>query len=198
MSDAVEQWVSIVDFPGYEVSDQGRVRTLDRIVPRRGMCGPLRINGRMLKPYVARFRSGKPMRLELQLNRGGKSYLRRVAVLVLEAFKSARPALDLDGCHNDGNCFNNVISNLRWDTRASNVADTMSHGTFRRGSRVRTAKLDEDIVARLRNGSLTWVEIKTIMVERDVSAGRIRDVAAGRDWPHVVTPPSPARLRAGR
>jgi hypothetical protein len=35
----------------------------------------------------------------------------------------------MDGCHNDGDPFNNAVTNLRWDTRSGNLRDKIAHGT---------------------------------------------------------------------
>ena len=32
-------------------------------------------------------------------------------------------------CHDDSNASNNVVDNLRWDTRSANVLDQVRHGT---------------------------------------------------------------------
>ena len=51
---------------------------------------------------------------------------------VLMAFVGERPE-GHEACHNDGNPANNVVANLRWDTRASNAADAVRHGRVPRG-----------------------------------------------------------------
>jgi len=55
----------------------------------------------------------------------------------------------MDGCHNDGVKTNNAISNLRWDTRQNNLADTRRHGTFGAGEQSGTAVL-------------TWEDVRTL------------------------------------
>jgi hypothetical protein len=51
----------------------------------------------------------------------------RVAPLVLEAFVGPRPP-GMDCCHDDGDSTNDALSNLRWDTKRANQADTLRHG----------------------------------------------------------------------
>lgn len=70
----------------------------------------------------------KDGRLSVVLNREGRRRTRLIHQLVLEAFVGPRPN-GMEGCHNDGICTNNVWTNLRWDTRAGNAADTKRHGT---------------------------------------------------------------------
>lgn len=61
---------------------------------------------------------------------GGRRPRRRdraMHTMVLEAFVGPRP-VGLYGCHNDGDPANNRLTNLRWDTPASNTADKVMHG----------------------------------------------------------------------
>ena len=56
----------------------------------------------------------------------GKTY--SIHSLVATHFIGPRP----DGlvvCHNDGDCLNNHVSNLRYDTQANNNKDKLKHGT---------------------------------------------------------------------
>lgn len=118
-----EEWRPVVGYEGsYEVSDQGRVRSLDRIVVRYqyGKRTEQPVRGRMLSPGETSF--GHEY---VNLGRGNKRYVHR---LVLEAFVGP-PAAGTECCHNDGNPKNNLVSNLRWGTRSANIQDAVRHGT---------------------------------------------------------------------
>jgi len=70
-----------------------------------------------------------------------KSY--QVHRLVLSAF--ARPSDCGEECrHLDGDPKNNRIENLRWGTRAENIADKAVHGTGNQGARHPMAKLTDE------------------------------------------------------
>lgn len=111
-----EEWRSIPEHPDYEVSDLGRVKSR-RVDP----------SGRLLKP-----RAIKPSR------KGNLPYLRvalysdigRVDVsihqLVLGVFVGPRPS-GLEACHNNGDCQDNRLTNLRWDTPGANSKDRVLH-----------------------------------------------------------------------
>lgn len=118
-----ERWLPVVGWEGlYEVSDQGRVRSLPREVNNRWGT-TCRRSGRLLAP-VAR----KDGYLHVTLYDSGKQRHRPIHVLVLEAFVGPRP----DGhvaCHWDGDRRNASLGNLRWDTPAANSADMIRHGT---------------------------------------------------------------------
>lgn len=115
-----ERWLPIPDWEDlYEVSDEGRVRSLPRI-DRLGR----RFKGRVLK--VSQSKDG---RLHIVLSGDGRKHqTRRISVLVALAFLGPRPA-DMDVCHNDGDHSNNRLSNLRYDTASGNMLDTLIHGT---------------------------------------------------------------------
>lgn len=118
-----ERWLPVVGYEGYyEVSDQGRVRSVARTATDsigRTYSYPSRI--------LRQFPQAKG-HLALRVTNGTRYRTRTVHQLVLETFVGPRPA-GLYGCHNDGNPANNRVSNLRWDTPKSNSADMRTHGT---------------------------------------------------------------------
>lgn len=118
-----EEWRPVVGWEGvYEVSDGGRVRSLDRtVVFRDGRRAFYR--GKTLKPRVD---ENGYHRYTLSLAK--KRRQDRAHTLVLVAFVGPRPD-GLEGCHNDGNPGNNRLDNLRWGTRSSNAKDRVMHRT---------------------------------------------------------------------
>lgn len=114
-----ERWLPVVNYEGiYEVSDQGRVRSLDRKDAR----GRQR-RGRMRS--LAKQPSGH---LTVALCRERVQQHYQVHWLVLEAFVGPRPA-GMFGCHWDDDPSNNHLDNLRWATRSENVKDSVRNGT---------------------------------------------------------------------
>jgi hypothetical protein len=128
----LEQWRPVVGHPGYEVSDLGRVRSLDRIVEAKGATGgPRRYKGQMLNPGPSNFGH-----LSVVL---GRHKTRMVHTLVLEAFVGPRPK-GMDGCHGPGGTQDNRLENLRWDTRSNNILDGVRAGTWFSAARVKHNK----------------------------------------------------------
>lgn len=143
-----ERWLPVVGLEGlYEVSDQGRVRSLDRIVtqPNRwrdrgaetvsrrlaGRMQPIHSDGRYLYVVLGRRRKA------------------RVHILVAEAFLGQRP----DGLwtlHWDDDRDNCRLSNLRYGTPADNHDDRRRNGHSFHGSRNGFSKLDAVTVAALK------------------------------------------------
>jgi hypothetical protein len=113
----VEVWRPIPLAPGYEASDLGRIRSVDRVV-MRGNGVPQRVRARVLRPVVSQ--DGRHW-----VHIGGRH--RRIPNLVLEAFVGL-PQRGLECCHRDDDPSNNRLSNLRWGTRSDNTYDRVRNG----------------------------------------------------------------------
>ena len=118
-----ETWKPVVGWEGlYEVSDLGRVWSLERTVTFKD--GRTRTwNAAMRKPQVRP--SGH---LAVMLHRGGKrgkGY--GIHQLVMAAFVGPCPA-GMEVCHNNGDPTDNRLENLRYDTRAANIRDCIDQG----------------------------------------------------------------------
>lgn len=144
-----EIWLAVVGFEGlYEVSSEGRVRSLNRITAQLSAVGKMhnrRYIGRILKPAITR----TPPYPRVVLSRNGKRFDRIVHKLVSDSFFGPCPP-GLECCHNDGNRLNNRIENLRYDTHAANEADRRAHGNLLCGSRHGMAKLTEADIPKIR------------------------------------------------
>jgi hypothetical protein len=116
---SIEQWLPVVGYESsYEVSDQGRVRSLDRI----------RFDGYMLRSTVLSPSVLSDGRRKVNLWRDGRQTNALIHKLVLQAFVGPRPQ-GMEGCHGDGDLENNKLANLRWATKLENMDDRRRHGT---------------------------------------------------------------------
>lgn len=118
-----EQWRPIPGYEGYyEVSDHGRVRSLDRTIERSN-GQEVRRKGRVLRPgtYVSGHK-------HVNLHAPERKRKWRVHHLVLLAFVGPMPE-GMEVCHNNGNPADNRLENLRYDTHSSNLLDRNDHGT---------------------------------------------------------------------
>ncbi len=114
----------------YEVSDLGRVRSLDREVMWRSRWGTdtvRRNKGTLLKTLR---HPGGYARVTLWSE--GDYENKYIHELVLSAFVGKRP-LGAQACHGNGDKKDNRLVNLRWDTPSANQGDREDHGTGRRG-----------------------------------------------------------------
>lgn len=116
-----ESWRSVPGYEGhYEVSDQGRVRSL-KYFP----------NVHVMSPYGNR--GGYRM---IDLSIGGERETHLVHRVVLQAFVGPCPA-GMECCHRNGQRADNRLANLRWGTRPSNARDQIAHGTHHLAKRER-------------------------------------------------------------
>lgn len=121
-----ERWLPVVGYEGlYEVSDLGRVRSLDRVLeqfhPKFGVY-ERRFRGRLLKAKVCtKGPYGNWLNVMLGRGRDGSRY-HLVSRLVLAAFVGACPQ-GMEAAHNNGDPEDNRLTNLRWDTHSSNQLD---------------------------------------------------------------------------
>lgn len=121
------EWRPVVGYEGaYEVSDAGQVRSIARR-DTRGAYRPGRLLAQSTKERG---------HLAVSLWWGNRRRLIGVHRLVLEAFTGPCPD-GMEACHYDGDAKNNHLSNLRWDTRVANAADTRrlaAHGNTKKAT----------------------------------------------------------------
>lgn len=172
----IEQWRPVVGYEGaYEVSDLGRVRSLDREITQtiRGRQCVRRWRGRMLRLCL---NSGGYVVVAL-----GAGHYHCAHVLVAAAFLGPRPP-GYEVCHANGVRHDNRLANIRYDTRAGNFADMVRHGTRPRGSQKPQAKLTEADIPLIRAATGTQTEIAArFNVDRTI----IGDIKRGELWRHV-------------
>jgi len=173
----METWKGVVGLESfYEVSDLGRVR---RIFTR---------NGGVLRPrrepfYLSLRRAPSKRYLQLSLFNGRRRIFPGVHVLVLEAFVGPRPPRAF-ACHNDGDAFNNVLSNLRWDLPAGNTRDRHAHGTMsiNVGSKHPLSKITEETVRIIRSSSLSG---SALAKQLNISESSVSMIRSGKRWGSV-------------
>lgn len=125
-----EEWRAIPGYEGlYEASDQGRVRSIDRINSRGH-----KIKGRMLKPST----KAKGYK-QVVLHRDGKASTRTVHLIVLTTFVGPRPD-GMEVCHNNGDSADNRLANLRFDNPSANQMDSVEHNTHHHARKTHCAK----------------------------------------------------------
>jgi len=102
-----EQWRPVLEFVGYEVSDQGRVRSwLPRGHQKKPLCEP-----RILRSCNDPSKKHVFVALRVSTNR---TTTRCVHTLVLKAFVGP-PVRGMCCRHKDGDFTNNRLSNLEWN-----------------------------------------------------------------------------------
>ena len=103
MTGKKENWLPIKDFPNYEISDKGRVKSLPRTINIKGF------NNKQWKIVASRIL--KPSQKgSVSMRRDGKSNVRTISKLVLQHFGKYDPKRRI--IHLDKNPLNNSLNNL--------------------------------------------------------------------------------------
>ncbi len=108
-----EEWRDIPDFPRYQASSLGQIKSF---------CG---IQSRILSPNIGS-RGYCKVRIT---HKSGRIVSQNVNILVLAAFHGPKPFLKAVCRHKDGNKLNNREDNLLWGTYQDNLHDAVGHGT---------------------------------------------------------------------
>lgn len=162
-------WNPVPRFPGYEVSDDGRIRSV-----RAGR--ELTLQSRETGHLFVNIRIG-----------GRRAKLRKLYVhaAMLAAFVGHAPE-GHEARHLDGDPTRNVLENLAWGTRQDNVDDRVRHGRQQHGSDLPQAKLTveaaREIRSRYRNGGVSHRQLGELF---GVSHTTIRKVLRRERWAHA-------------
>jgi len=162
-----EVWKDIPCFPGYQVSDLGRVASLKQ--RKRASRGWMITTShqRILSPDSSRnYRT-------VILCRCGIQACRKISVLVALAFLGPRPK-GMQVCHNDGNSHNDELTNIRYDTPQNNARDTVIHGRKGRFTRSQIC----DIRAQRADG----IDANSLAAEYETTPAVISNIAGGRRY----------------
>jgi len=183
----IEEWRPIAGYKGlYEVSNLGRVKSLDRVLQdKKGLFK--KFKGKILKNTTKKNPYG--IYMVVRLSRNGEDHASRyVSHLVLETFKGPRPS-GMECCHCDGNSLNNRIDNLRWGTPKENTSDKYKHGTMLWGSRNHQSQLTEQQVLEIRakyvRHSKTKSNSRQLADEYKVGVQAIGKIIRRERWKHI-------------
>jgi hypothetical protein len=168
-----ENWREITRYPGYEVSDLGRVRGWRS----RGFgFGRLKDHPSILKSEINHAGYAR-----VPLNRDGRQIKESVHRLVLDAFVGPCPS-GHESAHANGDRSDNRLANLRWATHEENCKDKFAHGTQPVGELCRVAILTASDVRDIRKAT---GPSHVIAAKYGVSSSAIRKILNGKNWNHV-------------
>lgn len=168
-----ETWHPYPFYADYIVSNYGRIQNIK--------------NGRFRKiPRVQRGASGTRgmARISTQVKYGETKRL-TVARIVLEAFTGTIPK-GMVCRHIDGNPNNNHLINLCLGTQKENVHDAIRHGTFQKGEKNGSVKLNEVQVVNIRRKFIPYrYSQRKLAREFGVGLTTIQNILWRRTWKHL-------------
>jgi hypothetical protein len=184
----MEIWLPIKNYENYyEVSSLGRVRSVERTVKQYSKNG-LTYQRVMKSKLITPVKDSKDRYMYVHLSNGIAKHF-SIHSLVLKAFVGEPKQLQ-ECCHLDGNCKNNRLDNLRWDSHLNNEKDKELHNRVYKGESHHNTSLTVDQVKLIKKSLSEYVGSK---YGRNVKIGNmlsicpliIGDISRNRTWKHV-------------
>lgn len=183
----MSEWRPVPGFEGcYEVSDDGRVRSLDRRV--RTATGTRLVQGQQIL-----CRTNDKGYRHVHLSRDNKVRVWRICRLVLETFRGKAPTPKYEASHLNGDRSDDRVENLVWETHQENQSRIKQHGTSPLGERHGNSLLTRDQVLTIKGQLAAGEEHEKIASAFGISRSAVGDINTGRTWRHVGHPIHRAR-----
>jgi hypothetical protein len=174
-------WLPVVGYEGlYEVSNDGQVKSIDRIVIYPDEKQPRKFKGKLLKQCLNVNKKYYGVRLSKQ----GKTKLWLTHQLVAIAFLGKKPKGHLV-CHGSRGSLCNEVTNLSYGTPKQNAADQLRDGTKCYGEKCSWSKLTESDVLEIKNLYTKGVQGKDLAMKFSISRSRVCDIVKGRGWNYL-------------
>lgn len=185
MESLAEVWKAVVGFEGhYEVSNLGRVRSLDRIVEWRPPYKRI-FRGQLLKP-----RNHSAGYATVNLTGYKQAYVHR---LVAAAFIGQPPEGMTDVNHIDGNKRNNRLDNLEYCDRQRNMEHAIANGlSDNSGENNGMAKWTQAHIQRAYDLVASGATIAKAAMVCGMSVESVRMIVRGKRW---NLPPLPSKRK---
>lgn len=156
----MSEWRDIDGHPGYQVSNDGKVRS--RINNRHGLCDAYH----ELKPCVTK-RGYK----SVQLGRANRQSVHRLVASAFLPNPEQYPMVR----HLDDNPGNNHVDNLAWGTQTDNMRDCVKHGRLVGDTRAAIESTKRPVIAR------------SVKTDERIKFSSIQDAARHLDvWPQHI------------
>ncbi len=178
----IEEWKEIVGYPGYQVSNLGRVKSLVKAYRRteRILKGSPNTTGYILVQLYPQPRERKSL---------------LVHRLVMMTFQPNPVMNELEVNHKDLDITNNSITNLEWVTEQGNKEHYGDSDKFKvavakipKGEAQHLARLTEQDVLDIRDSykNNTHGSIRKLWEKYEVSSSAMRQVLNGSTWKHLL------------
>jgi hypothetical protein len=182
-----EVWKAIPDFPGYEVSSLGRIRTFWKRVGRGKGNGRGAIS--IIADFPQRIMKTNPDKydgyLNVVLRQGDKGITKTVHRLVLETFVGPCPE-GYEARHLDNTPGNPDLTNLCWGTKSENHMDRIGNGTYMIGEKNPCAKLTNKQVVKIKRRLSEGESQSSLAKEQGVTRQVIWEIDHNKKWRNVA------------
>jgi hypothetical protein len=168
-----EIWRPIPGHDGYEASNLGRVKSVDKKIRIKNRWG--KYNWRSYKGRILQTPKNGPY-LRAKLGEHDNGY--DVHTLIMRAFVGPPPP-GMIVRHKDNNGTNNNLKNLHYGTYKQNYADCVRNGNSHRGERHYASKLTEQMVREIRESVGTMAAVAKIY---GISPTAVHDIRKRLRW----------------
>lgn len=177
------EFKKINGYDGYEVSNTGVVRSINRYKIKKGCNFPTKYKGKELSYKNIRGYYNVSI-----INNEGRRLTKQVHRLVMMSFANISNSNELQVNHIDGNKSNNNLDNLEWVTPKQNIHHAIENGLMKikeqSGSKNAMAKLKEKDVLKILNLSKSNSR-KDIAKIYNVSRQTIDNIINKKGWASV-------------
>ena len=178
----IERWKPVKGFSGCEISNMGRVRSLNRFIKYRDdriryYKGTLRILSRNKKTGY----------YHTTISNNSNYYTVNIHSLVIDHFGKSRPTRKHQCNHKDGDKSNNWNTNLEWMTAKENINHSIKLGLNKvNGENNHLSKLTEKEVKKIRELYITGKYYQRVLGEMfNTNQTNISDIINYKSWKHV-------------
>jgi len=177
-----EEWKRIVDFPNYDISSFGRVRSFTPIGGRqkeRFRLDDFRIlKGGLDKDGYRRFLLCK--------NENGTRTVKSIKFYELVSFYWIGPKpKGLVITHKDGNKNNDCADNLEYKTQKENIHDKFTHGTMPLGEESNLASISNELAKLIKIDLANGERQSEVAKNRGVSKSLVWAIKHNKTWRHI-------------
>lgn len=176
-----EIWKDIKGFEGlYQVSNLGKIRSLDREITKPNRHGDIQIF--KFKGKELRFNDNGKGYLSVQLGRGNRRYVHRLVAEMFIDNPLELPSIN----HIDNDTKNNNVTNIEWVTQQGNIQHKVRQGRQCKGERIPSTKLKENDVREIRKLLADGVSQSKIAEMYNITQSPISKINRGVTWSYVI------------
>lgn len=175
-----ERWAPILGFPGYEISNTGKVRShWERGIKKghKGFESVLAKETHLMKP-----RLDKSGYWTVGLRIGPKQFWRKIHNLMLRTFVGAPPGEGHIARHLDDDRNNNVLANLAWGTHQDNINDRGKNGHTVCGERCHKAKITSGQAREIYRRVTAGECVKSLAIEFGIRLQNVHRIRNRKSW----------------
>jgi hypothetical protein len=180
-----ETFKTIVNYPDYEISNLGRIKTKERLVRYTHSVTEKEHFRKTDERFLKIYHNNRTGYKFVQLYNNGKSKNYTIHRLVAENFIDNKNHLNTVN-HIDGNKHNNTSMNLEWCSNSYNHKHATETGLKAKGTSVNSSKLNDNCVTAIKYFLNKGFTHKELSIAFDISRPTISLISNGKTWKHIA------------